>query len=283
MQAVDSGRRSGHGRVVYLYYDLCAKIWGGSPATEQIDTGLETEDLNVSSLEPTDTSPSQEDTGIDEELDEDNDESSNQQQNNEENMTSSDPTSSNQTSSSSTSHLSELDSSAGSRIGRKRRADGQTCSVLNSYKQQKLKKKVSADSQILHFAEREIELKERMMERMDTMDKDHRETMNCLISNLKTLTDTMASAFSLLQQSLQRPGPSPYLPYSGLGPASGSGYNYHHFTYSQSPLPNHPRPPPTSPPGVYPPVPGYIPQSQPPTTSPDDYDSSLDLFDNNHT
>ena len=67
------------------------------------------------------------------------------------------------------------------------------------------------------------------------MAKDHKATMNCLTNNLKTLTDTMASAFSLLQQSMQRPGPSPYSPYSGLGQASGSGYNYHYFPYSQSP------------------------------------------------
>ena len=31
--AVDSGRKSGHGRVVLLYFDFCEKIWGGSPAT----------------------------------------------------------------------------------------------------------------------------------------------------------------------------------------------------------------------------------------------------------
>ena len=36
-QAVDSGRRSGHGRVVMIYYELCESIWGGCPATEQMD------------------------------------------------------------------------------------------------------------------------------------------------------------------------------------------------------------------------------------------------------
>lgn len=46
LQAVDSGRRSGHGRVVYLYYELCEKLWGGSPATEQIEMGVEMEEVN---------------------------------------------------------------------------------------------------------------------------------------------------------------------------------------------------------------------------------------------
>ena len=45
-QAVDSGRRSGNGRVVMLYFELCEKIWGGSPATTQIEGGLETADLD---------------------------------------------------------------------------------------------------------------------------------------------------------------------------------------------------------------------------------------------
>ena len=44
-QAVDSGRRSGHGRVVMIYYELCEQVWGGSPATEQIDGGIETVEL----------------------------------------------------------------------------------------------------------------------------------------------------------------------------------------------------------------------------------------------
>ena len=44
-KAVDSGRRSGQGRVVELYYTICQEIWGGSPATEQVRSGLESGDL----------------------------------------------------------------------------------------------------------------------------------------------------------------------------------------------------------------------------------------------
>ena len=36
-EAVDSGRRSGHGRVVLLFYELCEKIWGGSPPNQEIE------------------------------------------------------------------------------------------------------------------------------------------------------------------------------------------------------------------------------------------------------
>ena len=41
-QAVDSGRRTSHWRVTLLYFERCEKIWDGSPATEQILTGVET-------------------------------------------------------------------------------------------------------------------------------------------------------------------------------------------------------------------------------------------------
>ena len=38
---MDSGRRSGGGRIVAQFYDLCSQIWGGSPATESVDCGIE--------------------------------------------------------------------------------------------------------------------------------------------------------------------------------------------------------------------------------------------------
>ena len=43
--AVNSGRRSGHVRVVLSCFKWCEKIWGGSPATEQIGSGVESADL----------------------------------------------------------------------------------------------------------------------------------------------------------------------------------------------------------------------------------------------
>ena len=54
MKAVDTGRRSGHGRVVLLYYELCEQVWGGSPATTTIQSGIETNELD-SSVAPSPT------------------------------------------------------------------------------------------------------------------------------------------------------------------------------------------------------------------------------------
>ena len=33
--------------MVLCYYELCQKIWGGSPATERIDRGIETAEVNA--------------------------------------------------------------------------------------------------------------------------------------------------------------------------------------------------------------------------------------------
>ena len=38
-EAVDKGRRSGGGRLVLVWYDLCASIWGGSPAVNKLPNG----------------------------------------------------------------------------------------------------------------------------------------------------------------------------------------------------------------------------------------------------
>ncbi|XP_060774796.1 uncharacterized protein LOC132884829 [Neoarius graeffei] len=48
--AVDTQRRSGHGRVIYLFFDLCNNIWGGSPSISSLEFGLETAEINDDTL-----------------------------------------------------------------------------------------------------------------------------------------------------------------------------------------------------------------------------------------
>ena len=40
-KAIDSGRKSGGGRVAATFYEICQDIWSGSPATESIASGVE--------------------------------------------------------------------------------------------------------------------------------------------------------------------------------------------------------------------------------------------------
>ena len=80
--------------------------------------------------------------------------------------------------------------------------------MLHTHKQKKLMKNAPTESQIIKLAEKEIALKEQMMKQLEVMNQEQTNTMNMLATNMKTLTDTMMSAFSMLQHSLQLPSPS---------------------------------------------------------------------------
>ena len=43
-KALDAGQKSGGGRIVATFYDLCSEIWSWSTVTESIQAGLETEE-----------------------------------------------------------------------------------------------------------------------------------------------------------------------------------------------------------------------------------------------
>ncbi|XP_031153563.1 uncharacterized protein LOC116048560 [Sander lucioperca] len=43
-QAINSGRRNGHGRVILLFFELCRSIWGGTLATHAISQDIKTDD-----------------------------------------------------------------------------------------------------------------------------------------------------------------------------------------------------------------------------------------------
>ena len=58
-KAVDSGRRSGGGRVVTILFDKCAELWSGCLAVEAMDNGIETaEEI------PGDDNPDESESGL---------------------------------------------------------------------------------------------------------------------------------------------------------------------------------------------------------------------------
>ena len=65
-----------------------------------------------------------------------------------------------------------------------------------------------AGAQMLQVA-KELQLKQRMAEKVDAMSKDHKEAMMVVTDNLKAWSETMSSAVSLLHQTLiqQRSNP----------------------------------------------------------------------------
>ena len=136
-KAVNEGRKSGNGRVVFIYYELCEKIWGGSPATEQLDSGLETADIMSSANRPEAA------------ISEDRSERDDLEQEAEENE----------------------DSAQSEPPSKKRREylDG----VLSGYKEKKLTKKMSLDDKLFHCAQQELDIKKTLVDKLEQMDKQH--------------------------------------------------------------------------------------------------------------
>ena len=171
--AVDSGRRSGHGQVVLIFFEQCEKIWGGCPTTERIDSGLESTDLNstqtCAEIDESQTGPGepQLEHSVTEDLP-------------------------------STSGLTEV---------QQRRA------LLNeklcNYKQAKLKRKLPLDVQLIGCVKEDVALKRRPVEQMEKVKEQHQEQMQKMLDNMDKLTQSIADGFGLLQQLLASPQPRP--------------------------------------------------------------------------
>jgi hypothetical protein len=215
-QAVDSGRRSGHGRVVMLYYELCEMVWGGSPATEQLETGLESTDLSSCESEVTPPTSNTNSTDCDDpsgsgnplcSSSDDDDDSGSKHKN------------------STTPVISP------STIQHRRQ-------FLAEYKQEKLKRKLPVDAQLLDCAQEDINIKRRLVEQMDVMDKQYAESVQSMTRNMEKLTESISEGFSFMRMMLmtQRPsmyasGPiASYPPYNTMYPAASN-----HFQSGHSP------------------------------------------------
>ena len=97
-------------------------------------------------------------------------------------------------------------------------------SKLNNYKQEKLKRKLPVDSQLLTCAKEDIQLK-KLIDQMNRMDKQHSENMGKLSSNMDKLTNCISDEFSLLQGLIYPPPAAGTYqqPYAGYNPPQQSG------------------------------------------------------------
>ena len=189
--AVDSGRKSGHGRVVLLYLDKCEEIWGGSPATTTLPTGFETNEIKddsnssvacsspASCARPTTPStsiPGTPSSTTDVELFDPND-------------------------------LDDKENGEPSSVNDRRELLN---SKLRSYRKDKLKRKLSTDVQLLDAVQEYLAIKKRLMEKMEDMDKQQAAQMNKFATNMEHLTGSIVEGFAMLRQIMVRPVPSPF-------------------------------------------------------------------------
>lgn len=198
-QAVDSGRRSGHGRVVMLYYELCERIWGGSPATEQIESGIESVDIEASVA----TSTGHGVSGEDEDLDEEGGSAATAQDD--------EPNEPSQ------------QAGTGNVVQHRRELLNDK---LKNFRQEKLKRKLPVDAQLLDCAKEELAVKKQLVDQMHAMDREYSENMTKLSNNMENLTNSIADGFALLRTLLIRQ-PQPMYPSYPPSMYSGNMHDIH--------------------------------------------------------
>ena len=167
--AVDSGKKSGHGRVILLYFEECEAIWGGSPATTKIKNGIES-----SVIEESQDSSSANDVFPLATEESDSDETS----------------FSLASSSGSAPPVSSTPAADG--VNKRRALLDET---LAKHKKQKLQKKCSVESQFLCLAKEELELKKDMIQQQKQIDEDYKETMSTLAGVMENLSKSISDGF----------------------------------------------------------------------------------------
>ena len=178
-KAVDSGRKSGHGRVVFLYFELCEKIWGGSPATTEISGGIESTEL-TQGIEPANVT--------DESLNDPSDDGNERDE----------------------STSSSTDGTERSVIQRRR---AQLDEMMQTHKQAKMAKKMPQDAQALAIATEELDLKRQMLRQIEQMDKQHMSEMSKLTSTMDKISDSIAAFSNILGSMVSQPfQPRPHAP-----------------------------------------------------------------------
>ena len=169
---MDTGKHTGHGCVMLLYYKLCESIWEGSPATrqltQQLASSLESRDITAtlqadgdadiataSSESPTDTSSKKGDVSNNDSLTE-----------------------------SQSLHVKQ----------RRNLLDNK----LNNYKQEKLKRKLSKYGQLLEYTKEDIEMKKRLMNHIEKIEEHYQDNMAKMSTNMEKLSYSIGAGFSIL-------------------------------------------------------------------------------------
>ena len=202
------------------YFDLCNKIWGGSPATVQITSGLESTDLS-----PTPTDDGGEPSAVVPDVAGMTPEGPHDTEGDifrEEEET--DPPMSQQPP--------DMDGAVQRPSNEDHDSSNQRRSLLNQqlakYRHQKLKRKLLVDSQLLECAHEDLAVEQQMVEEMTKMDRVVIDNMAQLSQNVSQMALTVADAFASIRVMLlpQAQGPNSFYPSGmpfGAGPAPFPG------------------------------------------------------------
>ena len=257
-KAVDTGRKSGQGRVIFLFFDLCEKIWGGSPATEQITSGVETSDLVIveeDTLQDTDTEITVTQTGP-------SASGTSQQTPSIQSTSSNNPTVAIEQTSTIQATDTQPSPSVGPQTSTSVEPESGTVTAnhrrtllndtLKNYRQNKLKRKVPVETQMVDMAKEELEIKRKMLDHMSQAEERHRSSMIQLTETVESVCKSIEGGFTVLKNCMsmmsQYPQPSQQyfygLPHSqSLRPPMTSPPTATYHPPTPANTPGHPCPP----------------------------------------
>eukprot|EP00112_Aurelia_sp_Birch-Aquarium-sp1_P016380 Seg3708.3 transcript_id=Seg3708.3/GoldUCD/mRNA.D3Y31 product="hypothetical protein" protein_id=Seg3708.3/GoldUCD/D3Y31 len=180
-KAIDSGRRSGGGRVVLALYDECNDIWGGSPAVDSIDHGIESS-VTTATYEIDDGESSF------------TKDSSDLIQNDSRNLDADEESLSDDNN--------QNQKVTGKDMGQVRR---NLIQHLKEKRDSKLTKRISTDAQLMDIAAQELKIKKQMLTRMEENDRRHEENMKVFADSMKSLAGIISQGFNMIQTIMLPP------------------------------------------------------------------------------
>ena len=79
---------------------------------------------------------------------------------------------------------------------------------LTGYKREKMKRKLPVDTQLLACAREELAIKKRLVDQMDSFEKQYSDNMTKLSTNMEKLSNSITEGFSMLKHLIAPPHPS---------------------------------------------------------------------------
>ena len=185
-KAVDSGKKSGGGRVVFTFYSLCQSLWGSSPAVNSIPNSIDSQDDSSEALE---SAASHFSSTVTDEIG-----LSNDHQKPQENADSSDDAADDE----------EVNSNP---VGQSQQYPGQekVKTFLKNHRSQKLSTRMGAESQMLQFAKEDLNLKRKLLEQLEKLDADFNQNIAKVGRTMDTISNVMQQCLGVLGNLVKGP------------------------------------------------------------------------------
>ena len=185
-KAVDSGKKSGGGSVVFTFYSLCQSLWGSSPAVNSIPNSIDSQDDSSEALE---SAASHFSSTVTDEIGLFND-----HQKPQENADSSDDAADDE----------EVNSNP---VGQSQQYPGQekVKTFLKNHRSQKLSTRMGAEFQMLQFAKEDLNLKRKLLEQLEKLDADFNQNIAKVGRTMDTISNVMQQCLGVLGNLVKGP------------------------------------------------------------------------------